>query len=102
MYKIKKDDTIKMLSGKDRNKTGKVLRLFAGENKILVEGLNLVKKSVRARKQGQKGQIISKPRRVDISNAMLICPVCGKPGRVGFKLENDKKMRQCKKCKGTF
>lgn len=100
--KIRKDDTIKMLLGKDRGKTGKILRVFSKENKVLVEGLNLVKKAVRARKQGQKGQIVSKPRPVDVSNLMLICPVCGKASRVGFSFEGGKKVRICKRCRGTF
>lgn len=100
--KIRKDDTIKMLLGKDRGKTGKVLRVFSRENKVLVEGLNLVKKAVRARKQGQKGQVVSKPRAVDVSNVMLVCPVCGKASRIGFNFEGDKKVRVCKQCKGTF
>lgn len=100
--KIRKDDTIKMLLGKDRSKTGKVLAVFKKENKVLVDGLNLVKKTVRARKQGQKGQIVSKPRVVDVSNVMLVCPVCGKASRIGFNFEGDKKVRVCKRCKGTF
>lgn len=91
-----------MLSGRDRLKEGKVLRFLSKENKVVVEGLNLVKKAVRAKKQGQKGQIVSKPRPVDVSKVMLICPSCNKGVRIGFVFEGEKKMRQCKKCKATF
>lgn len=100
--KIRKGDTVKMLSGKDRSKTGKVLKIIPRENKLIVEGLNLIKKAVRARKQSQKGQIISKPRAIDVSKVMLICPSCNKPTRVGFGFEGGEKARLCKKCKSSF
>jgi len=96
--KIRKGDNIKMLSGKDHGKQGKVLRVFPFEEKVVVEGLNLVKKHERAKKQGQKGQIISVPRMVDVSSVGLICKNCGKATRVGFKFEGEKKVRICKKC----
>lgn len=96
--KIKKGDKVKMISGKDRGKTGKVIK--SREGKISVEGLNLVKKHVRPRKQGEKGQKIEAPRFVDVSKTMLVCPNCGASVRVGYKF-TDKgiKQRVCKKCK---
>jgi|SRR3989344_9148461 len=107
MSKIKKGDNIIMLSGKDRGKRAKVLDVLLRENRIVVEGLNLVKRHLRARKQGQKGQVISKERPVSISSVALICKSCGLPTRVGYKIEGDlpagrhgKKIRICKKCKG--
>ena len=89
-----------MLSGKDRGKTGRILRFFPEEDKAVVEGLNLVKKHQRPKKQGQKGEVISAPRPVDISKIMLICQRCKKPSRMGVKREDRKIIRICKKCKG--
>lgn len=97
--KIKKNDNIIMLSGKDRGKTGKVSIVLPRDSKIVVEGLNLVKRHVRARKQGQKGQIISKERAVPASSVALVCKSCGKPTRIGYKVEGENKVRICKKCK---
>jgi len=99
---IIKGDNIKMLQGKDRGKTGKVLLVYPKANKVRVENLNLVKKHQKPKKQGQKGQIISIARAVNISAVQLICPKCGKATRVGHKFEGDKKMRMCKKCLSTF
>ncbi|HXK40937.1 MAG TPA: 50S ribosomal protein L24 [Candidatus Paceibacterota bacterium] len=97
--KIKKNDNVIMLSGKDRGKTGKVALVLPSSGKIVVEGLNLIKKHVRARKQGQKGQIISKERAVSASSVALVCKSCGKPTRIGYKKEGENKVRICKKCK---
>src|SRR3989344_368521 len=81
---IKKGDNVKMLAGKDRGKTGKVLRVVNGDViKVVVEGLNTIKRHQRARKQGQKGQIVTKERAVDASNVQVLCPKCGKATRVG-------------------
>lgn len=96
--KLKRGDNIIMLSGKDRGKKGKVISVAPSLNKVVVEGLNLIKKHVRARKQGQKGQIISKERAVSVSSVALVCKSCGKPTRVGYRLENNTKTRICKKC----
>lgn len=98
---IKKGDNVKMLSGKDRGKTGKVLHVFPEARRVVVEGLNKIKKHQRAKKQGQKGQIIEKERAVSISNVQLVCPKCSKPARAGHKKEGDKKVRVCKKCGGA-
>ncbi len=94
--KIKKGDNVIMLIGKDRGKTGKISAVL--DTKVVVEGLNTVKKHQRARKQGQKGQILTKERAVDSSNVQLVCPKCGKPTRVGRQEVGDKKIRVCKKC----
>lgn len=97
--KIHKGDNVIMLSGKDRGKKGKILAVLSKENRVIVEGLNLIKKHTRPRKQGQKGQIISKERTVSVSSVALVCKSCGLPTRVGYKIEGDKKVRICKKCK---
>jgi len=98
--KIHKGDQVLITSGKDRGKKGKVLEAFPKEGKILVEGVNLRKKHQRPRKSGEKGQIISMPGALSVSNAKLICPKCGKPSRLGYKssLEGKRKVRICKKC----
>jgi large subunit ribosomal protein L24 len=101
--KIRKNDNVMVISGKDRGKSGKVLGVFPSRNAARVEGLNLRKKHSRSKKQGQKGQIIQVPMPIDASNVMLICPSCNKPRRVTYKIFSaaggeNKKTRVCKKC----
>lgn len=100
--KIKKGDNVKILSGKDRGKTGKVTRVLLKEEKAIIDGLNLVKKHTRPKRQGEKGQRISVPAPVDISNLMLICPKCSKSTRIGYKVTEKSKFRVCKKCKSEL
>ena len=90
-----------MLSGKDRSKKGKVLVVFPSENKIVVEGLNMIKKAVRARQQGQKGQVITKERPVSAASVALICGSCGKATRLGYQVDGENKTRICKKCRAA-
>jgi len=97
--KIRKGDTVLIISGKDKRKTGKILKAFPKEGKILVEGVNLMKKHQRPRKAGEKGQIIQLPKPIDVSNTKLICPKCGKPTRISYKIVSKNKIRICKKCK---
>jgi len=97
--KVKKNDTVLIIAGKDKGKTGKVLRSFLKENSILVEGVNLRKKHVKPKKQGEKGQVISVPAHLSISNVKIICPKCGKAVRIGYNVDKGKKSRICKKCK---
>lgn len=96
--KIKKGDTVLIISGKDRGRKGKILKAFPKESKILVEGINLRKKHQRPRRTGEKGQIVTLPAPINISNTKLICPKCGKTARVGYKIVENKKYRICKKC----
>ena len=96
--RIRTGDNIKILTGKDREKTGKVLRVLPTETKVIIEGLNLIKKHRRPKKQGQKGETISVPRSIDVSNVMLICRHCGKASRMGARREDKKIIRICKKC----
>ncbi len=98
--KIKKNDQVVILTGKDKGKKGKVVRVIPKENKLVVEGLNLVTKHVRPRREGEKGQIIKIARPIPASNVMLICPHCHHPVRVGYKiLPAGKKQRWCRKCR---
>ena len=96
--KIKKDDNIKIIAGKDKDKTGKILKVFVKKGKILIDGLNLYKKRVRPKRQGEKGETVLVPRPVDVSNIMLVCPACGRAVRTGYILNKGKKTRICKKC----
>jgi len=100
--KIRKGDNVKILAGKDRGKTGKVLRVDPKEKKAVVEGLNLVKKHTRPRRQGEKGQRVSVPALMDASNLMIVCPKCSKFARIGYKVRGEKKYRVCKKCKNEI
>jgi large subunit ribosomal protein L24 len=101
--KIKKGDTVLVISGKWKGKTGKVLKAFPREMKVLVEGVNIVKKHQKPRKEGEKGQIIEIPKPFPVSKVKLICPNCKKATRVGFEILKTKgekiKVRICKKCK---
>jgi len=97
--KIKKGDTVLIISGKDRGRTGKVFKALPRNAGILVEGINLKKRHVRPKREGEKGQIIQTPAVLDVSNVKIICPKCGKAARVGYKTEEEKKSRICKKCK---
>ncbi len=105
--KIKKGDTVLIISGKDRGKKGKVLEVFPQERQLLVEGINLRKKHIRPKKEGEKGQIIELSLSIPVSKAKLICTRCQKATRVGYILKEDfqsaskdkkKKFRVCKKC----
>ncbi len=98
---IKKGDNIKILSGKDRGKTGTVLKVFPESDKISVEGLNLYKKRVKPKRQGAKGETVSVPRPLHASKAELVCSSCRRPTRVGFRIEGNAKVRYCKKCGAT-
>lgn len=96
--KIKKNDIILVISGKDRGRKGKVIEAFPKQGKLFIEGINLRKKHVKPKKSGEKGQIVETPAPLDASDVKLICPKCGKAVRTGYKLEGKKKYRVCKKC----
>jgi len=96
--KIKKGDNVKVISGKDRGKSGKVLKVLPAGNAVIVEGVNIRKKHTRSKREGQKGQVIQMPMPVHLSNVMLNCQTCNKPRRTGYKIFGNKKTRVCKKC----
>ena len=99
---IHRNDTVKVLTGTDRGKSGRVLRVFPDKGTVLVEHVRVVKKTVSS-KQGQrtKGGIAEQESPINVSNVMLVCPNCG-PVRVGYKVEGDTKARVCKKCGQTL
>ncbi|MBI4239611.1 50S ribosomal protein L24 [Candidatus Uhrbacteria bacterium] len=103
---IRKNDTVKIIAGKDRGKTGKVLKAFPSEGLLVVEGVNIVTKHVRTRQRGEKGQKVYFPGRINVSKVMVVCPKCGQPTRVGMVVGSQdlkqKKERICKKCKQSL
>lgn len=97
--KLRKSDQVKIISGNDKGKQGKILSVLRDENKIIVEGLNMKKRHMRPRKQGQKGEVILKSMPITASRAMLVCQKCGKAARIGYTFNDSKaKIRVCKKC----
>ena len=96
--RIKKGDTVKVLSGKDKGKTGEVLEITPKENKVVVKGVNIIKKHVKPRKQGEEGGIISMEGDMHVAKVAVVCPKCGKATKVGYVEEKGEKVRVCKKC----
>jgi len=96
--KIKKNDTVVVLSGKDKGKQGKVLGTVPSEGKVVVEGCNMVTCHIKPRKQGEQGGILQKEAPIYACKVQKVCPKCNKPTRIGHKVEGDKKVRICKKC----
>ncbi|MEW6407394.1 MAG: 50S ribosomal protein L24 [Patescibacteria group bacterium] len=97
--KIKKNDLVLVISGRDRGKKGKILQVFPRENKAVIEGVNKRFKHLKARRGKEKGERIEFNAPIALANAMLFCPKCNKGVRAGFKVEKDKKIRICRKCK---
>jgi large subunit ribosomal protein L24 len=99
---IQRNDQVEVISGADRGKRGRVLRVIPGESRILVEHVRVVKKNVRPNPQRNiKGGIAEQEAPIHISNVLLVCPSCG-PTRIGHKFEGDTKVRVCKKCGTTL
>ena len=96
--KIKKGDTVLIISGKDKGKKSKVLEAFPRQNKITVERVNIVKRHRRPKREKEKGQIVEVPKPIDVSNVKFVCPKCSQPTRLGYRLTKKGKYRICKKC----
>ena len=100
MFKIRRNDIVQVITGRDAGKKGKVLRLFPAESRAIVEGINLVKKHQRRTQQDQQARIAQIPLAIHLSNLMLVCKNCNKPARVGFMISKDgTESRICKRCK---
>jgi large subunit ribosomal protein L24 len=102
---IKKDDEVMVISGKDRGRTGRVVRVLPREGRVMVEGVARGKKHTRTQgkrssggQQLQQGGIMDVDSFIDISNVQLVCKSCGQPTRVGYRLDGNKKIRVCRKC----
>jgi large subunit ribosomal protein L24 len=99
---IRRNDTVKVITGRDKGKEGRVLRVFPNDNKLLVEHVMIVKKHVRPNPQRNiKGGIAEQESRIALSNVQLVCPTCG-PVRIGHEVRGDRKVRVCKKCGTTL
>lgn len=94
---VKKDDKVMVITGKDKGKTGRVIVSYPRENRVLVEGINMVKKHTKPSPQNQQGGIIEQEAPIHVSNVMLIDPKSGKPTRIGYTVENGKKVRVAKR-----
>ena len=98
-HQLKKDDQVEVLSGKDKGRVGKILRVDPKSNKAIVEKVNMVKRHTKPNPANQQGGIIDKEAMLDLSNLKLICPKCAKTVRIGKKILDDgSKVRVCKKC----
>jgi len=103
MERVKKNDTVAIITGKDKGKTGKVIEILSKKGKVMVKGIALVTKHVKARKQGEISGIKKKESFIKLSNVMPICSSCKKPTRVSGKaLEVGKRMRICNRCNESF
>ena len=96
--KVKKNDTVLVITGKDAGKTAKVLAALPKANRVIVDGVNVQKKHKKARSAQEVSSIQNQAGPIDASNVMVICPVCNKATRVAYAIEGDKKARICKKC----
>lgn len=100
---VKKGDTVLVIAGKDKGKSGKVLTAIPADNAVIVSDINIVSKHKKPKNAQDKGGIIKKENKIDASNVQIICPVCGKATRVAHAVdEKGKKFRQCKKCKASL
>jgi large subunit ribosomal protein L24 len=98
-WRVKKDDFVKVIAGKDRGKQGKILRVFPKEGRIIVERINMIKRHTRPTQKMQQGGIIEREGKIHISNVMLVCVKCERGVRTGHKhLEDGKKVRVCRRC----
>ena len=96
--RIKKGDNVQVLSGNDKGKTGEVLEVNPKDDKIIVKGVNIRKKHIKARKQGEESGIIPVECAIHSSKVNVVCPKCDKPARLFYVIEKDQKIRVCKKC----
>jgi large subunit ribosomal protein L24 len=100
---LKKNDTVQVISGEFKGKTGRIIKMFREKNKAIVENINVVKRHTKPNQKNQQGGILEKEAAIHISNLMLVCPKTGKPTRLGVSiLENGKRVRFSKKAKETI
>ncbi len=100
---IRKNDNVVVTTGKDRGKRGRVVRVVAEKNRLVVEGVNMIKRHTRANPQKNlKGGVVEREAPLHASNVQLVCPECGEPTRIGKKILGDgRKVRVCRKCEGV-
>ena len=103
MQKIRKGDTVKVISGNDRGRVGTVLQVLPKERRIIVKGVSMITRHLRPSAKHREGGIVQQEGTLALSGVLLVCPECDRPTRVGFVLsESGEKLRQCKQCKKTF
>ena len=103
MQRIRKEDTVLVLKGKDRGRSGSVRKVIPGDKKLIVTGVNVVKRHMRPRGPQQPGGIVQREAPLSWANVALLCPSCNKPVRVGYRvLPDGRKVRYCKKCDANF
>ena len=103
MFRVKRNDQVVVISGKDRGKKGKVLRLFPEAGRLTVEGLNIVKKHLKKSQTNPQGAILTRENPLPLDRVMPVCPQCNRPVRVGFKVVADgSKSRVCRRCQESF
>ena len=96
----RRDDTVLILSGEDRGKQGKVLKVFPKQQRVIIEGVNFIKRHTRPTQKNPKGGIVEKEGSISFSNVMVVCSKCGEPTRVGAKIIADgSRVRTCKRCR---
>ena len=99
---IKKNDTVTVMTGKDRGKQGRVLKVLPEHNRLIVEGVNFIKRHTKANPQRNiKGGVAEREAPLHASNVQLVCPECGKMTRIGHRVDGDRKVRICRKCEGV-
>jgi large subunit ribosomal protein L24 len=96
-FKLKKEDTVQIIAGKDKGKRGRILKILRAKDRAVVEGANIVKKAKKRRNQQDRGGIVEIEAPIHASNLMIICKKCG-PTRIGYKIEGEHKTRVCRKC----
>lgn len=100
-FKIRKDDTVEVIAGKDKGKRGTVVSVISKKDAVIVSGVNIVKKAMKKRSQQDQGGIAEIEAPLNISNVAIVCKKCG-PVKVGYKMNGDKKVRVCRKCGETL
>ena len=96
--KIRKNDTVEVIAGKDKGKRGTVVRVITKDDRVVVSGVNIVKKAMRKRSEQDQGGIVEIEAPLNISNVGIVCKKCGGPVKIGYKIDGDKKVRVCRKC----
>ncbi|MEE1212892.1 MAG: 50S ribosomal protein L24 [Treponema sp.] len=97
-FKIRKNDTVEVIAGKDKGKRGTVLSVLTKKDAVIVSGVNIVKKAMKKRSQQDQGGIAEIEAPLNISNVGIVCKKCGRPVKIGYKMDGDKKVRVCRKC----
>ena len=97
-YKLRKDDLVQVIAGKDKGKQGKILKIDREKGKVIVAGANMAKKAMKKKNQNDRGGIAEIEAALHVSNVMIVCKKCGRPVKIGYKIEGDTKKRVCRKC----